>query len=680
MAGVAALRTPWRLRVVAGVLLTIAALATLLGHWSWPPAERLDRWLVDARLRSAQPAPDDRIVIIDIDERSLAEVGRWPWSRATLAELLDRLNERGRPSAIGFDVVFAEPERDAHDEADRLFGAAVGRAPVVLGYYFSSDRGGRRSGMLPPPVFAARALGETPVRLTSWNGYGANVAPIARAAPGGFFNPVVDSDGLVRALPLLAEHDGRIYESLAVALLRRHLRDASLALDGERLRLRGRDGEVTIPVSAGLTALVPFGGKGGPAAGRFRYVSAVDVLRGEAPWDLLAGRIVVVGTSAPGLTDLRATPVSEVFPGVEIHASLIAGALDGRIQQRLPDAAHLAAVPVALVGLALSFAMPALGAIGVTVLAVLAASTLLAGAGIAWANLGQVVPIAAGLLLVLALGVLNLATGYLFEGRARRSIAERFGEYVSPALVERMSHDPQRYRVMHGENRELTIVFADIRGFTRIAETMQPEALREYLNEFLTAMTEVIHRYNGTVDKYIGDAVMAFWGAPVEDALHADHAVAAALAIQDEVQRLNVRFAERGLPPVSVGVGVNTGTVAVGDLGSKVRRAYTVIGDAVNLASRLEGVTKEFNVPVVVGEATVRRAQGHSFQPLGQIRVAGRQEGVLVYVPSALAHTILRSVPPAAEPAAPAAKVFLAVASPRPERRSASDENSRTRV
>lgn len=692
MASVAAPRTPWLLRVVAGALLTLGTVGTLFDQWSWPLADRLDRWIVDSRLRSAQAVPDDRIVIVDIDERSLAEVGRWPWSRTTVAEMLERLHARGKPSAIGFDVVFAEPERDADGQADRLFAAAVSRAPVVLGYYFSSDRGGRRAGTLPPPVFAARALGEAPVRLTSWNGYGANLAPIAKAAPGGFFNPIVDPDGLVRALPLLAEHDGQVYESLAVALLRRHLRDASLALDGESLRLRGREGEVAIPVSTGLTALVPFGGKGGPAAGRFRYVSAADVLRGEAPWELFAGRIVLVGTSAPGLTDLRATPVSEVFPGVEIHASLIAGALDGRIRQRLPDAAHLAAVPIALVGLGLSFAMPAVGAVGVTVLGLLAASTLVAGAGIAWSNLGLAIPIAAGLLLVLALSVLNLATGYLFEGRARRSIAERFGEYVSPALVERMSNDPQRYRVMHSENRELTILFADIRGFTRIAETMEPEALREYINAFLTAMTEVIHRYNGTVDKYIGDAVMAFWGAPVEDSMHADHAVAAALAIQDEVQRLNVRFAHRGLPPISVGVGINTGTVAVGDLGSKLRRAYTVIGDAVNLASRLEGVTKEFNVPVVIGEATVQRAQAHSFHKLGQVRVAGRQEGLLVYVPTALAHTILRDAPVGASPVAASAAAAAGVpgpglspvpspvATPRPERRSASDENSRTRV
>jgi adenylate cyclase len=247
------------------------------------------------------------------------------------------------------------------------------------------------------------------------------------------------------------------------------------------------------------------------------------------------------------------------------------------------------------------------------------------------------VPVASGLILVLVVTLLNLAAGYFLEGRARRAVAGLFGEYVSPALVERMMRDPQRYGVAASENRELSILFVDIRGFTRIAETMEPEPLREYINAFLTSMTEVVHRYGGTVDKYIGDAVMAFWGAPIDDPQHADHAVAAALAMLDEVQRLNQSFEVRGLPLIRIGVGINTGVVRVGDMGSRLRRAYTVIGDAVNLASRFEALTKQFDAPIIVGETTVTQARGHSFVELGRARVVGRGEPVRVFAPASLA-------------------------------------------
>src|SRR5690606_15419907 len=256
---------------------------------------------------------------------------------------------------------------------------------------------------------------------------------------------------------------------------------------------------------------------------------------------------------------------------------------------RRPDEARaIGALSTALVGGFLAIALPALGVVGAVAATSVGALVLLGANAIAWSNLGLVLPIAASLAALLALGLFNLVVGWFAEGRARREVIARFGEYVSPALVEQMAHDPLSWRTLESSNRELTILFADIRGFTRIAETMQPEALREYINAFLTAMTEVIHTHRGTVDKYMGDAVMAFWGAPVSDPAHADHAVAAALAMQREVARLSASFVTRGLPPLAVGIGINTGVVRVGDMGSKLRRAYTVIGDAVNLASRLE--------------------------------------------------------------------------------------------
>ncbi|HMN83487.1 MAG TPA: adenylate/guanylate cyclase domain-containing protein [Burkholderiaceae bacterium] len=423
--------------------------------------------------------------------------------------------------------------------------------------------------------------------------------------------------------------------------------------------MQGSRGRISLPLSEGLGALVPFSGRNRAAAavghsgsGNFRMVSAARVLSGDVDWKIFDGKVVLIGTSAPGLTDLRATPISETAPGVEIHATLIdaalrdAGAASGSapssaIRQRSQDARLSALAVVALIGVALSFGMPVLGAAGVLLLGGVGAAALVAWDMFAFWSLGWVMPMAAGLVLVAVLTALNLALGYLIEGRARRAVADLFGEYVSPALVERMTRDPMRFRTMTSENRELTIMFADIRGFTRIAESMEPGDLREFINEFLTVMTEVIHRHHGTVDKYIGDAVMAFWGAPVEDPAHADQAVSAALAMAAEVQRLNVNFARRGWPTLAMGVGLNTGVARVGDMGSRLRRAYTVLGDAVNLASRIEALTKQFNTPIIVGESTARHARSHRFTELAQVNVAGRSEAVRVFVPAVMSDSRL---------------------------------------
>jgi adenylate cyclase len=637
----------WLRRPLIGVALTLAACAALLGLLPAPLSGSLDRLIHDTRLRAQAAPADDRVVIVDIDERSLAAQGRWPWNRATVAELIGRLVDEGGAAVVGMDIVFAEAQREpGQDEA--LAGALQGR-PVVLGYYFTSDRGGLASGGLPAAVMSADALASIGHTVTSWTGYGANLEPLQDAAvAGGFFNPVIDADGVVRSLPVLAEYRGEVYESFVLAVLRRFLGNATLALDADAVTLKGGSGQLRLPLSDGATALVPFAGqvieRGGDkvAGARFRYVSATDVLSGAVDPAWLRGRIVLVGTSAPGLTDLRATPVRRAFPGVEIHATLIAGALgDGApaVRRHTDLSAGLAVLLTAFVGLGLAVGLPAVGAVGAIVLsAVTAAGVWMIGA-VAWANFALVVPVATPLLLVAAISLLNLAAGYVVEGRARRAVAGLFGEYVSPALVDQMMRDPQRYGSVESENREMTILFVDIRGFTRIAETMQPEQLREYINTFLTAMTEVVHRYGGTVDKYIGDAVMAFWGAPVEDARHADHAVATALAMLDEVQRLNQLFESRGLPLMRVGIGVNTGVVRVGDMGSRLRRAYTVIGDAVNIASRFEGLTKQYDVPIIVGEATMTQARGYSFDELGRAQVSGRAEPVRLFTPSSLAES-----------------------------------------
>ncbi|MGD9941706.1 MAG: CHASE2 domain-containing protein [Burkholderiaceae bacterium] len=627
-------------RALAGLLIVLAFAAAELVGSSSGLFGAVDRQMYDGRQRLLVPQLDERIVIVDIDERSLGEQGRWPWPRAKVAELTTRLAERGKAAVIGYDVVFAEPQAGSDDD-QRLAAALEGR-PVVLGYYLSSDRDGRTSGALPEPVFSGDTARELAPLVTHASGFGANLPELQQAARGsGFFNPFLggglDPDGVIRALPLLATFGDGVYESLAVAVLRQYLGDATVTARPDRLVLDGRRGAVDIPVSVGFTAMAPVAGRGGPAGGHFRYLSATDVLNDRVDWSLLHDRIVLVGTTAPGQTDLRATPVSEVFPGVEIHASLIAGALDGRLKQRLAEAPLLGAAVTAAVGGLLAAVLPALGVIGAVLACAVALLMLIGGNAIAYGNAGLVLPLSGALAAVLAVGVFNVIVGWFAEGRARRAVVQLFGEYVSPALVEQMARDPASWQSLESSNRELSILFADIRGFTRIAETMEPGALREYLNTFLTGMTEIIHAHRGTVDKYMGDAVMAFWGAPLEDPSHADHAVAAAMAMQAAAQRMSERFVARGQPPLAIGIGINTGIVRVGDMGSTLRRAYTVIGDAVNLASRLEGLTKHYEVPIIVGETTAGQCRQHLFLELDRVAVAGRVESVRVFVPKVMA-------------------------------------------
>ncbi|MFT3802231.1 MAG: adenylate/guanylate cyclase domain-containing protein [Burkholderiaceae bacterium] len=643
----------WIRRALVGLMVTGAFAIVLLGAWRWPLIDGIDRQIYDMRMRWQEAPPATQVVVVDVDERSLVELGRWPWSRGRVAELADLIASRGQARVVGFDILFAEAQAEPGE--DEALAAALSRTPSVLGYYLSSDRGGRVNGKLPPPVVDSRTVAELGLAITDWSGFGANLPPLQAAAKGaGFFNPIIDPDGVVRRLPLLGRFGDKVYESFALAVLREYVGAPAMALSADAIELRGQRGRARLPLSDGLSALVPYASlhtarlpaarrTAGVGSGRFMTISAADLFQDRFDWNLLVDKIVLIGASAPGLSDLRASPISETLPGVEVHAALIDAALRPPgvsesaagpvIRQRPPEARAIAIVGLVGLGAALSIAMPATGAIGVVVLALAGLAAWVGWDAFAWWHLGWSLPSAGGVLLIVALTGLYLGLGYLFEGRARRAVADLFGEYVSPALVDKMTRDPMRFSRMTSENRELTIMFTDIRGFTRIAESMEPADLREFINDFLTAMTEVIHRHHGTVDKYIGDAVMAFWGAPMDDPAHADKAVDAAMAMQVEVERLNRVNARRGWPTLVIGIGINTGVARVGDMGSKLRRAYTVLGDAVNLAARIESLTKQFGSPIIVGETTARLSQHHRFSELAQVSIAGRNEQVRIYVP-----------------------------------------------
>lgn len=658
------------MRWALGLAMTVVAIAHLLGVFSTDLVPRIDQFIYDQRMGITPPALDKRIVIVTVDEKSLAEVGRWPWGRHVIADMVDQLFKRYQIKALGFDVTFSEPDTSSGyatlatlvgselkdipslsqrlqalkpvlDYDGRLAKAFAGR-PVVLGYFMSDQL---NKGLAPPPAFLATELGGNPVNAYIAKGYEANLPQLQQAArAGGFFNTSFDDDGLLRSTPLLMRVGDAYYESLSLALARQAMgmekispvfnQDAGLREQGvlSGLQISGANRQVVIPVENLSNVRIEYRSKGGPESGAFRYVSAVEVLKGRAPPEILKDAIVLVGTTAPGLNDMRATPVKADYPGVEVHANLVASMLDNTFKQQPDYAVGLYLLELLVVGILLTVVLSMAGPV-TSILFSLVVAIMVATYN-SWMYFSQnlIMPLALVLLLIASLFVFNIAWGYLFEFRRGKAIVNLFGEYVAPELVAEMAKDPASYS-MEGESRELSVLFADVRGFTTISESMQPNELREYINLYLTAMSEDIQSNRGTLDKYIGDAVMAFWGAPVALADHAGRSVATALKMQASAARLNEDFKARNWPPLGIGIGINTGDMRVGDMGSRVRRAYTVMGDAVNLSSRLEGLTRVYGVGVIVGETTMRAAPEFVYRELDRVRVKGKNEPVAIFEP-----------------------------------------------
>jgi adenylate cyclase len=664
-------------RIAVTLIPLVFALLHASGLLQLGVLQRLDDIIYDARVRATlSKTTDERIVIVDIDEKSLAEVGRWPWGRNKVAEMVQELFDRQGVALVGFDVVFAEADESSglkrlrqlaqgelKDQAgfneklnqiqgsldyDGLFAKALEKKPVVLGYYFTSDREGRMSGVLPAPVMSKEALLGRPIKFLGWNGYGGNIEQVARAAPmAGYFNPIVDGDGVVRSIPLVVEHKGKYYESLSLAMFRMLVglpgvepgfpRDRLVSRNYQGLEsilLRKGDKLLGIPVDERVATLVPFRGPGGPSAGTFRYVSASDLVNHKLSAGTLKDKIVLVGTTAPGLQDLRVTPVGETYPGVETHANVISGLLDGQVLVKPDYAIGYDVMIVLLAGLTLAFALPLLSAPRAVLLSVIVVAVVVSLNFWLYRSYGLVLPLATVVVMALTAFALNMSYGYFVESRSKRELANLFGTYVPPELVDEMVKDPEAYS-MKASNKELTVMFCDMRGFTKMSERMEPTQLQELLNFVFNRLTDIIRSNRGTIDKYMGDCVMAFWGAPVETAAHAHLAVKTSMEMANAVRKINEEHRAKGIPEIGIGIGLNTGTMCVGDMGSDIRRAYTVIGDSVNLGSRLEGLSKAYGVDIVVSETTRKIAPDFAWQELDRVRVKGKEQAVAIFWPLA---------------------------------------------
>jgi len=651
----------------------IVMTAMVVAHVERPRfVERIQLVVFDTfqRLKPRSYVRDAPVRIVDIDEESLARIGQWPWPRTKIADLIEKLTERGA-AVIAFDIVFSEPDRtspaqtlpiwpktpeiqallkdaDRLPDHDRLLAETFRRAKIVTGFVLTAERGDRR----PRASGTVNWGGPDPQPwIPVFHGAVRNLAPLEDAAAGnGSFNMSPDLDGLIRRVPLVVRLAGdggksRIYSSLGVEALRVAQDQRSIAVKsagasgelsfGERTGIvQMRIGDFTVPTDKNGSLVVYYTGRRAE-----RYLPAWKVMDGSIGRAEVEGRIIFVGTSAAGLMDLRSTPMDTIVPGVEVHAEAVEQILAEEFLYRPDWATGVEVVMMLTLGIGIMVLIPLVGALGS---AVVGAGATAAAMGASWYGFVNhhylIDPMfaATGILVVYLLVSL---VSFLQTEAEKRQVRHAFQQYMSPDFVKQLAANPEKLK-LGGETKRMTILFSDVRGFTTISEQFKtnPEGLSALMNRLLTPLTDVIMRNKGTIDKYMGDAVMAFWNAPLDVPDHADQAIVSALDMFKAMEQLNREHAEEAraagtsLPSLAIGVGINTGDCVVGNMGSEQRFGYTVLGDAVNLASRLEGQSKTYGVGLVIGQETVPALRAkYALLELDLIAVKGKKEGVAIY-------------------------------------------------
>jgi adenylate cyclase len=593
-----------------------------------PPVEELrvrtfDTFqLIDPRVKTAKP-----VTIIDIDEKSLAKLGQWPWPRTRIADLIANLTRLGAV-VIGFDIVFAEPDRLNPDVAadtirnldeetraklrtlpsnDQIFADAMRRSRVVLGEsglpYVLSEFDNTL------PVTGLAMLGEPPQPfLVDFPGLLRNVHVLEQAAAGrGLFTIKPERDGIIRRVPMMMQAQGATMPSLSFEILRVATGTDTIFIKSDKagvksIAVKGFE----IPTDRNGQLWVHFARRD-PSI----YVSASDVLEGRVAPERIARKLVLIGTSAVGLLDLKTTPIDPVMPGVEVHAQVLESALTRAVLSQPNYGIVVELCAAILLGLLVIAFAPLFGPVSLVAVGALFASLLV---GTSWYFYWQhrlLIDFTYPLLSTTTLYLTLIFSSFVREQAQRRQIRSAFSQYLSPALVEQLAQSPEKL-VLGGEEREMTIMFSDMRGFTSISESYKndPQGLTALMNRFLTPLSNAILNRKGTIDKYMGDAIVAFWNAPLDDSAHQVNACEAALDMLERVDALNqareleAKESNRPFIPLNVGVGLNTGRCVVGNMGSDMRFDYSVFGDSVNLASRLEGQSKEYGFPIIVGSKT----------------------------------------------------------------------------
>ena len=606
----------------------------------------------DPRVKTARP-----VTIVDIDEPSLKKFGQWPWPRTRIADMVINLANLGAV-AIGFDVVFSEPDRLSPDVAantmryldeltrtklrelpsnDQVLADAIRRARVVLGETGLDTVISEIDKDLPFTGFAT--LGEkggTEPRFFEFPGLLRNVPVLEKAAAGrGLFTVVPERDGIIRRVPMMLQAQGMMMPSLSVEMLRVISGTSTILAKYDRnglksIALRGLE----IPTDKNGELWVHFARRD-PSI----YVPATSVLDGAAPVEKIKGKLVLIGTSAVALNDIKTTPVSTVMPGVEIHAQVLEAALTHAVLAQPNYGLGIELLGAFVLGLLVIGFAPNLGPVTLVAVGALFASVLVGTSWYFYKEHRLLIDFTYPLMSTTAIYLTLIFTSFVREQAQRRQVRSAFSQYLSPVLVEQLAQSPEKL-VLGGEEREMTIMFSDVRGFTTISESYKhdPQGLTSLMNRFLTPLTNAILARKGYIDKYMGDAIMAFWNAPLDDKEHEINACNAAIDMLEKIDVLNkqreVEATDGGHAyfPINVGVGLNTGVGVVGNMGSDLKFNYSVLGDSVNLASRLEGQSKEYGFPIIAGSRTALAAKDKfAILELDFIMVKGKKEPEVIY-------------------------------------------------
>ncbi len=609
------------------------------------------------------PAPlsDTRIIIVDIDSESLEKIGQWPWPRKHIAELLKKINATG-PVAVGLDMVFAEPDGSSPHllgTLDYIKNAppivqdylknlpnydfslaqtlAQSPAPVVLGYVFTNTEKSTRptsifySSQQVPKKSNIQLYGQNPLPfLYSFNGVDSSLQIFERTAQGiGFLNIIPDHDSIIRNLPLVVTYKDEIYPSFILTMLQASQKVDDMKLITDQNGVRSLQvGKYHIPTNMNGELIINFSGP----SHTLPYISAHRVLSGQFEPALFQDAYVLIGTSAPGLFDLRAVPTDRVFPGVELHGHALNTILSQNYLHRPEWVKGAELLCICCISLLLLLILSRLRAAhGILLVLFLSFGIFSLSLWCLYAYnllIDIVYPMTVTWLVFTIVTFYNFIAG---EKKIRR-LRSTFSHYLAPEVVKELLKK-QDDLILDGEERELTILFSDIRRFTSMAEKMSPDDLCAFLNEYLTPMTGAIMEERGTVDKFIGDAIMAFWNAPLNTPNHLVYACRCALTMLRELDELNRSWHKRGFPKIRIGVGMHCGVARVGNMGSQQRFDYTVIGDSVNLASRLEGLTRLYDVDILVSDAVyaVLQESNFFFRRIDRVRVVGKTTPVTLY-------------------------------------------------
>lgn len=605
---------------------------------------------IDPRVKTIRP-----VTIIDIDEKSIAKLGQWPWPRTQIADMIINLTNLGA-AAIAFDVVFAEPDRLNPDVAaekmrylddatrsklralpsnDQILADAIRRSRVVLGETGLAEANPSFDKTLPTTGIAM--LGEEADRfLFKFPGLLRNVPVLEQAAAGrGLFTIKTERDGIIRRVPMMLQAQGVMLPSLSFEILRIVSNSPTILIKSEAagiksVGIRGFE----LPTDRNGQLWVHFARRD-PSI----YVSAADVLDGSVPLDKIDHKLVLIGTSAVGLNDIKTTPVSSSMPGVEIHGQVLEAALTKSLLSEPIHGAAMEFLAALVLGILVIYFAPNLGPVTLVIVGALFASVLIGTSWLFYTQYRQLIDFTYPLMSTTAIYLTLIFSSFVREQQQRKQIRGQFAQYMSPVLVEQLAHSPEKL-VLGGEEREMTIMFSDVRGFTTISESYKhdPQGLTALMNRFLTPLTNVIIEQKGYIDKYMGDAIMAFWNAPLDDTQHEINACEAAIQMLEQIDVVNKQreqeAAEGGhvYMPLNVGVGLNTGIGVVGNMGSDRKFNYSVLGDSVNLASRLEGQTKEYGFPIIVGSKTAMAAKDRfAILEIDFIMVKGKKEPEVIY-------------------------------------------------